>query len=102
VLRERLLARLDQTLLPGVRLALISAPAGFGKTSLLAEWMVKRPGDAAWLALDEGDNPPGVFLTYLLGALERARPAPSQKARRWRGPRSAARRACSSRRCCRR
>lgn len=72
--RARLLARLDALLRPTVRLALISAPAGFGKTSLLAEWLALRGKPAAWLALDADDNQPGLFLAYLVAALERAQP----------------------------
>jgi LuxR family maltose regulon positive regulatory protein len=72
--RERLLSALPRAL--GVRLVLLSAPAGFGKTTLLAAWCRARlaQGDtaAAWLALDEGDNNPERFLTYLVAALRQA------------------------------
>lgn len=74
VQRARLLARLDELLRPTVRLALISAPAGFGKTSLLAEWLAARGKPCAWLALDEEDNEPGLFFSYLIAALERVQP----------------------------
>ena len=52
------------------RLTLLSAPAGSGKTSLAAEWL--RTGDYgyAWLSLDENDNDPVRFITYLVGALQ--------------------------------
>jgi LuxR family maltose regulon positive regulatory protein len=56
-------------------LTLISAPAGFGKTTLVSEWVhqLGMDGDAlvhvAWLSLDEGDNDPARFLAYLLAAL---------------------------------
>jgi LuxR family maltose regulon positive regulatory protein len=68
VLRPRLIARLNEGL--HGRLTLISAPAGFGKTTLLSEWIVgcKRP--VAWLSLDESDNDPSQFLTYLVVALQ--------------------------------
>jgi len=51
-------------------MALISASAGFGKTTLVSEWIAgcKRP--VAWLSLDEGDNDPTRFLTYLVAALQ--------------------------------
>ncbi len=55
-----------------VRLILVSAPAGFGKTTLLAEWLSKAPNDGrrvAWLSLDEDDRDPASFLTYLVAAL---------------------------------
>jgi LuxR family maltose regulon positive regulatory protein len=56
-------------------LTLISAPAGFGKTTLLAEWLGTPPAgepSIAWLSLDEADNEAGLFWTYVLTALERA------------------------------
>ena len=66
--RPRLVERLDEGLAPGV--TLISAPAGFGKTTLVSEWIAgcKRP--VAWLSLDEGDNDSTRFLTYLVAALQ--------------------------------
>ena len=68
VLRHRLIERLNEGLYR--KLILISAPAGFGKTTLVSEWVLgcKRP--AAWLSLDEGDNDPTRFLTYLVAALQ--------------------------------
>jgi LuxR family maltose regulon positive regulatory protein len=54
------------------RLTLISAPAGFGKTTLLGEWLGDRSGgerSVAWVSLDESDNDPARFLAYLIGAL---------------------------------
>jgi LuxR family transcriptional regulator, maltose regulon positive regulatory protein len=56
------------------KLTLISAPAGSGKTTLVGEWVagVERP--AAWLSLDEGDNDPTRFLTYLVAALQTVAP----------------------------
>lgn len=75
VARPRLLARLGQGLeLP---LTLISAPAGSGKTTLLSEWRASPEGAGyplAWLALDEEDNDPRRFLTYLAAALEPLKP----------------------------
>ncbi len=58
------------------KLTLVSAPAGFGKTTLLAAWVQSFPLDApesprvAWVSLDEGDNEPVLFWTYVLTALE--------------------------------
>src|SRR5260221_13400386 len=68
VSRPRLLERLNEGL--HRNLTLISAPAGFGKTTLVSEWVegIERP--AAWLSLDEGDNDPARFLTYLVAALQ--------------------------------
>ena len=54
------------------KLALISAPAGFGKTTLVSAWLAARPGDkgaAAWLSLDPDDNEPTRFWTYLISAI---------------------------------
>src|ERR687897_3319525 len=56
----------------GRRLTLVSASAGFGKTTLLSEWLEERSGDGrpvAWLSLDEADNDPARFLAYLVRAL---------------------------------
>ncbi|UCG23222.1 MAG: helix-turn-helix transcriptional regulator, partial [Chloroflexota bacterium] len=52
------------------KLTLLSAPAGFGKTTLLAEWAAQSPVLMAWVSLDEGDNDPERFLSYLLSAVE--------------------------------
>ncbi len=70
--RPRLLERLDQGLREGSRLILISAPAGFGKTTLLSEWHSSPAGRAyplAWLSLDTDDNDAVRFLTYFIAAL---------------------------------
>ncbi len=77
--RPRLIERLDE----GVRsakLTLISAPAGFGKTTLLSEWIhgrgtdvasaVTPPLQVAWLSLDAGDNDPTRFWAYVVAALQ--------------------------------
>jgi LuxR family transcriptional regulator, maltose regulon positive regulatory protein len=72
VARPRLTATLERE--PGGKLTLISAPAGFGKTTLLLEWLKGREdGDqsVAWVSLDEGDNDPVRFLSYLVAALRR-------------------------------
>jgi LuxR family maltose regulon positive regulatory protein len=57
------------------KLTVFTAPPGFGKTTLLAEWAASTDGFAiAWLSLDEDDNDPGRFLAYLLAAIERTVP----------------------------
>ena len=56
-------------------LTLVSAPAGFGKTTLLTEWLAAAPADGrsvAWLSLDQRDNDPVLFWTYLVAALKTA------------------------------
>jgi LuxR family maltose regulon positive regulatory protein len=68
--RPRLLRRLNEGLRQGHRLTLVSAPAGFGKTTLLSEWVATCGLSVAWLALDSGDNDPARFLAYLIAALQ--------------------------------
>ncbi|MHB1415961.1 MAG: LuxR C-terminal-related transcriptional regulator [Chloroflexota bacterium] len=52
------------------KLTLISAPAGFGKTTLIGEWVASCERPVAWISLDEGDNDHTRFLTYLVAALQ--------------------------------
>ena len=71
--------RLSERLSRGAEsaLTLVSAPAGFGKTTLLAEWLAAAPVDGrsvAWLSLDQRDNDPALFWTYLVAALKTAAP----------------------------
>jgi LuxR family maltose regulon positive regulatory protein len=68
VSRPRLIERLNEGL--HGKLTLISAAAGFGKTTLVSEWVAGCERPAAWLSLDEGDNDPTRFLTYLVAALQ--------------------------------
>lgn len=84
VARPRLLDRLDAGL--DVPLTLVSAPAGFGKTTVLTDWLTGRrdalpapggPGSGpafAWLSLDERDNDPAAFWAYVVAALQTVRP----------------------------
>jgi LuxR family maltose regulon positive regulatory protein len=68
--RQRLRERLSAG--AGSALTLISAPAGFGKTTLLTEWLAGVPGErcaAGWLSLDEADNDPSLFWKYVVAAL---------------------------------
>jgi len=72
--------RLSERLSRGAEsaLTLVSAPAGFGKTTLLAEWLAVAAADGwsvAWLALDQRDNDPALFWTYLVAALNTGLPA---------------------------
>ncbi len=68
VFRPRLIERLNRGL--HCKLTLISAPAGFGKTTLVSEWVAGCERPSAWLSLDEGDNDPTRFLAYLVAALQ--------------------------------
>ncbi len=73
--RPRLLERVRRG--AGARLTLVSAPAGFGKTTLLADWLHEAPAAdrcVAWLSLDPSDNRPAVFWTYVVTALQGAVP----------------------------
>jgi LuxR family maltose regulon positive regulatory protein len=69
VSRPHLIRRLDEGLRLGHRVTLISAPAGFGKTTLLSEWIASRHPKVAWVSLDEGDNDPVRFWAYFTAAL---------------------------------
>jgi LuxR family maltose regulon positive regulatory protein len=73
VVRPRLIEHLNE----GVhrKVTLISAPAGFGKTTLVSEWLAALPRPAAWLSLDEGDNDSTRFLAYLVAALQTIAPS---------------------------
>jgi LuxR family maltose regulon positive regulatory protein len=73
--RPRLSERLRHG--PEAALTLVSAPAGFGKTTLLTEWLAAAPAagrPVAWLSLDQRDNDPALFWTYLVTALRTAAP----------------------------
>ncbi len=77
--RPQLILRLNQGLQLGHKLTLVSAPAGFGKTTLVREWvgdLTKDDGKSGqianrvgWVSLDENDRDPKRFLTYLITAL---------------------------------
>jgi LuxR family maltose regulon positive regulatory protein len=56
-------------------LTLVSAPAGFGKTTLVSEWIVQTSQAASWLSLDDDDNDPTRFLTYLIATLQTQQPS---------------------------
>src|SRR3954468_15205687 len=72
VVRPRLVERLNEGL--HRKLTLISAPAGFGKTTLVSEWLAGCGRQVAWLSLDEGDSDPTRFLTYLVAAVRTIAP----------------------------
>jgi LuxR family maltose regulon positive regulatory protein len=76
VARPRLVERLNTGLQPGCQLILVSAGAGFGKTTLVGEWISTNhlAGSIAWISLDKDDNDPARFLFYLVAALQRVIP----------------------------
>src|SRR5512132_3550601 len=70
--RPRLLERLDEA--TAAELVLVCAPAGFGKTALLADWARGGQQQVVWLSLDPGDNDPARFWRHVVAALDRVRP----------------------------
>jgi LuxR family maltose regulon positive regulatory protein len=79
--RPRLIEQLNEGLRSGRKLTLVSAPAGFGKTTLVCDWLRQTNLPIAWFSLDEGDNDLTRFLTYLIAALQKvpANPSASSK-----------------------
>lgn len=84
--RPHLVERLNEGLRLGHRLTLVSAPAGYGKTTLLSEWIdsLRRSASAqgwtvSWLSLDEDDNDPARFSSYLIAALSELVPQAGQE-----------------------
>jgi len=80
VLRSALIRRLDEALRSAHRLSLVSGPTGYGKTTLVAQWLSATERASAWLTLDEGDDHPERFLGYLLTALDQVDTAITQSA----------------------
>lgn len=69
VVRERLLAKLSGA--NNFRLALVTSPAGYGKTTLISQWASGK-SDLGWYSLDEGDNQQERFASYLIAAIQQA------------------------------
>lgn len=76
--RPRLADKLSEALTR--QLALVCAPAGFGKTALLADWSRQRSQQVAWLSLEPGDNDPVRFWRHAVAALDRVRPEAGEHA----------------------
>jgi len=72
VKRDRLIEKLNDCF--SSRLTLVSAPAGFGKTTLLSEWIEQTNLPVAWVSLDSGDNDPKRFLNYCIASLRTIHP----------------------------
>jgi LuxR family maltose regulon positive regulatory protein len=67
--------RITRLIAEGTRwcpLTVVTGPAGAGKTMALALWAAAEPGPVAWVCLDDYDNRPGVFWSYVIAALRRA------------------------------
>jgi ATP/maltotriose-dependent transcriptional regulator MalT len=75
--RPRLVHALDMGLVRG--LVLVCAPAGFGKTTLLADWVRNSRRPVGWLSLDAGDNDPARFWRHAVAALDRVRPGTAER-----------------------
>ena len=84
VRRPRLLDMLDEAL--ARELVLVCAPAGFGKTALLADWIRRSGRPVAWLSLDAGDSDPARFWRHAVAALDRARPGIAERVGPLMGP----------------
>jgi len=74
VVRPHLLARLDEGRRRGCRLILVSAPAGFGKTTVISEWLHQQSTKAAWVSIDANDNDAVRFLSYIVAACQTVLP----------------------------
>ncbi|MEI6101407.1 MAG: hypothetical protein WCP73_06160, partial [Eubacteriales bacterium] len=77
--RNVLIKRLDGSLGAGSRLTLVSASAGYGKTTLVYEWLSAFGSPVAWLSLDDADNEPARFFLYILSALQTSAACVSEK-----------------------
>jgi len=82
--RPRLVEALAEGLTPG--LVLVCAPAGCGKTVLLADWARRGRWPVAWLSLDAADNDPARFWRHVIAALDRARPGIGERVGALLGP----------------
>jgi LuxR family transcriptional regulator, maltose regulon positive regulatory protein len=78
IVRPRLMERLDSILTN--RLTLVSAPAGYGKTTVLSQWIIKNKSQfkVSWVQLDDNDNDPVRFWDYVVEALKKEQPTAGQ------------------------
>ncbi len=77
VARPQLFSSLDTLLQPGYKIAIVSAPAGFGKTTLVSQWLRTVPSSfrISWYSVDENDNTLIRFFSYIIAALNNADPS---------------------------
>ena len=78
--RPRLLERLDAAQLDGCRAVLVSAAAGSGKTTVVVQWLRRLGWPVGWVSLDERDNLPARFFSYLIAALQAVAPGAGAEA----------------------
>ncbi len=78
IFRSYLLSRIDGGLASGCKLTLISAPVGYGKSTLVSSWLAETKCPAAWLSLDAEDNEPVRFWTYIIAAIQTIQPEVGQ------------------------
>ncbi|HUI87701.1 MAG TPA: LuxR C-terminal-related transcriptional regulator [Anaerolineales bacterium] len=76
--RDDLLAKLDEGL--SKKLTIVAAPTGFGKTTLVSQWLASREFPSAWVTLDKNDNDPARFWTYVISAIRTFDAAVGKKA----------------------
>lgn len=81
VRRERLLSRLTSR--SARKLVLVSAPAGYGKTTLVSQWLMEGQSNFCWLSLDKNDNQPLRFWQYVLGSINTCLPGFGEEASRY-------------------
>jgi len=72
VFRQHLIDRLNASL--GGQLILVSAPAGYGKTTLVSQWLHAKPHAFCWLTLDSSQSSPGIFWAHIVNALQKVQP----------------------------
>lgn len=78
VVRQGLIDKLNQS--SGGQLVLVSAPAGYGKTTLVSQWLHTNPHTFSWLVIDQSQSSPALFWEYVIGALQNAQPEIGQEA----------------------
>ena len=68
--RPRLITLMNEGFKPGKKVTIVSAPLGYGKTTLVSGWLSGAGHNFAWVSLDQGDNDPVRFFTYLIAAFK--------------------------------
>lgn len=72
IVRDELIRQMDEGFLTQPQIVVITAPAGFGKTTLVAEWLKTNHMKFAWFTLDKGDNDSSRFSQYVAASLQKA------------------------------